>query len=253
MTITRWKFTIEYKGTAFHGWQRQKGHDSAQQSIEEAIFKFCQQKATLHGAGRTDSGVHARGQVAHCDLEDFSQDMDGSMVTKAINAHLRPFPVSILKSEKTDEKFHARFDAINKLYQYRIINRSSFLTIDEGFAWHVKYPLDVKAMQDAAQRLLGHHDFTSFRDSACQAKSPMRTLDRLDVSQDGEDIRIETESRSFLHHQVRNMAGSLKLVGEGKWNADDLQEILEAKDRTKSGPTAPADGLYLMRVDYPSI
>ena len=252
MTLMRWKLVIEYKGTSFHGWQRQDGHASVQQSIEEAIYKFCQQDVTLHVAGRTDSGVHARGQVAHCDLDRFSQEMDGFMVTKAINAHLRPLPISVLSAEIVDPEFHARFAATNKLYQYRIINRPSFLTVDQDLAWHVKQPLDVSAMHEAAQRLLGHHDFTSFRDSACQAKSPMKTLDRLDVTGHGEEIRIEAESRSFLHHQVRNMVGSLKLVGEGKWNGDDLKSILEAKDRTKAGPTAPADGLYLMRVDYPS-
>ena len=250
MSITRWKLTIEYKGTAFHGWQRQDNQDSVQQFIEEAIFKFCQQDVTLHVAGRTDAGVHARGQVAHCDLEQFSQEMDGFMVTKAINAHLRPLPISVLMAETVDPEFHARFHATNKLYQYRIVNRPSFLTVDQDLAWHVKQPLNVNAMNESAQRLLGHHDFTSFRDSACQAKSPVKTLDRLDVIEDGEEIRIETESRSFLHHQVRNMVGSLKLVGEGKWSADELQGILEAKDRTKAGPTAPADGLYLMRVDY---
>ena len=254
--MTRWKFTIEYKGTDYAGWQRQDDVPSIQQAIEEAIEKFSQQKITLHVAGRTDAGVHARGQVAHADLASFSKPMENFEVAKAINAHLKPQPIGIIKAEPVPDDFHARYGATNKLYRYRIINRSAPPAIDHGLAWHVKKPLDAAAMHEAAQVLLGHHDFTTFRDSQCQAKSPEKTLDRLDISvQDydssgGREIVIEAEAQSFLHHQVRNIVGTLALVGEGKWTAQDVRKALEARDRTKGGPTAPPDGLYLMRVDY---
>ncbi len=254
--MNRWKLIIEYKGTDYYGWQRQDTHITVQQAIEDAIQKFCQQKVTLHVAGRTDAGVHARGQVAHVDLVD-DRGMSGFELAKAINAHLKPQPVSIIRAEKVTEEFHARFSALNKLYYYRIINRSPFLTFDAGIACHVKRPLDVAAMQDAATVLIGHHDFTSFRDSECQAKSPEKTLDRLDITtrdydgQGGCEIIVAAEAKSFLHHQVRNMVGTLILVGEGKWTRQDVQTALAARDRTRGGPTAPAEGLYLVRVDYP--
>lgn len=254
--MTRWKLTIEYKGTDYAGWQRQDNAPSVQQAVEEAIYRFCQQEITLHVAGRTDAGVHAKGQVAHCDLDYGRRALSGFDFAKAINAHLRPQPVSVIKAEEAAEDFHARFSAVNKLYQYRIINRSAFPAIDVGLAWHVKKPLDAKAMHEAAQELVGHHDFTTFRDSDCQAKSPEKTLARLDVTSrpydgvGGVEILIKAESRSFLHHQVRNMAGTLALVGEGKWSHNDVAKALAAKDRTKGGPTAPAEGLYLVRVDY---
>lgn len=251
---TRWKLTIEYKGTNYAGWQRQDNAPSVQQAIEEAICKFCQQEAVLSAAGRTDAGVHAFGQVAHVDLADFSKPMEEFEVAKAINAHLRPQPISVTKAEIVDENFHARFAAKNKLYRYRIINRGAFPAIEAGLAWHVKKPLDVKAMHKAAQFLIGHHDFTTFRHTECQAKSPMKTLDRLDVTAKeyagGQEIIIEAESKSFLHHQVRNMAGTLSLVGEGKWKPGDVKTALAAKDRTRGGPTAPAEGLYLIKIDY---
>ena len=249
--MTRYKLTIEYKGTDYAGWQRQPDQPSIQQAIEEAIHGFCQQEVTLQAAGRTDAGVHARGQVAHVDLGEFSKPMSPSEITKAINAYLQPQPISILQTEIVADDFEARFHAKGKLYRYRIINRPSFLTLEQGLAWHVKNPLDVKAMHEAAQILVGHYDFTTFRDSECQAKSAEKTLDRLDVQQKSdEEIVIEAEAQSFLHHQVRNMAGTLVLVGKGKWSADDVAEALTARDRTKGGPTAPADGLYLVRVDY---
>lgn len=254
--MIRWKLTIEYKGTNYAGWQRQDNVPSIQQAIEEAIQKFCQQKITLHVAGRTDAGVHARAQVAHFDLDYGVRVLTGFDLAKAINAHLRPQPISILAAEQMTADFHARYGAMNKLYRYRIINRPAFPAIDYGMAWHLKKPLDAIAMHEAAQALLGHHDFTTFRDSQCQAQSPQKTLDRLDVAtrdydaHGGREIIIEAEAQSFLHHQVRNMVGTLAQVGEGKWSAQDVSKALEARDRTKGGPTAPPDGLYLMRVDY---
>jgi tRNA pseudouridine38-40 synthase len=254
--MIRWKITVEYNGSDYSGWQRQDGVPSIQQSIEEALFKFCQQDIRLHVAGRTDAGVHARGQVAHFDLDYGDRTLDGYDLAKALNAHLRPQPISIVKAEPVAADFHARFHAHNKLYQYRIINRPAFLALDRTLAWHCKRPLDVAAMHEAAQVLVGHHDFTTFRDSQCQAKSPVKTVDRLSVTAQpydaygGQLILIEAEGRSFLHHQVRNFVGTLALVGEGRWNADDVARALAAKDRKAGGPTAPADGLYLMRIDY---
>jgi tRNA pseudouridine38-40 synthase len=248
MSNKRWKLTIEYDGTPYSGWQHQDHAPSVQEEIEKAVFKFSGQKTRLHVAGRTDAGVHAKGQVAHFDL-DF-REMTPFDLAKAINAHLKPQPIAVLSAEEADENFHARFSAKNKLYCYRIINRSAPLTIEQDRAWWFKKPLDETAMHGAAQLLLGHHDFTTFRDSECQAKSPLKSLDRFDVSRSGEEIRFEVEGRSFLHHQVRNMVGTLVLVGEGKWTKADLKAALAAKDRTKGGMTAPAEGLYLVRVDY---
>ncbi|MCD8496632.1 MAG: tRNA pseudouridine(38-40) synthase TruA [Alphaproteobacteria bacterium] len=255
--MNRWKLTIEYDGTNYAGWQRQgEGIPSVQAEIEQAIFKFCAQDVTLHVAGRTDAGVHARGQVAHVDLADFKNPMEPFEVAKAINAHIKKHRVSVISAEVADNEFHARFHAVNKLYRYRIINRPAPPALEAKLVWHVKRPLNVAAMHEAGQVLLGHHDFTTFRDSQCQAKSPEKTLDRLDIASQeydgcgGQEIIIETEGRSFLHHQVRNMVGTLALVGEGKWSAADVRAALEARDRTKGGPTAPASGLYLMRVDY---
>jgi tRNA pseudouridine38-40 synthase len=248
MSNKRWKLTIEYDGTPYSGWQHQDHAPSVQEEIEKAVFKFSGQKTRLHVAGRTDAGVHAKGQVAHFDL-DF-REMTPFDLAKAINAHLKPQPIAVLSAEEADENFHARFSAKNKLYCYRIINRSAPLTIEQDRAWWFKKPLDETAMHGAAQLLLGHHDFTTFRDSECQAKSPLKSLDRFDVVRLGEEIRFEVEGRSFLHHQVRNMVGTLVLVGEGKWTKADLKAALAAKDRTKGGMTAPAEGLYLVRVDY---
>ncbi|MCB9982830.1 MAG: tRNA pseudouridine(38-40) synthase TruA [Rhodospirillales bacterium] len=258
MTHQRYRLIIEYNGTDYAGWQRQDhdGLPTIQGEIEKAIKAFSGQTATLHASGRTDSGVHAYGQVAHVDLAPLKKPMDPFEIVKAINAHLRPQPISILKAEPVSDEFHARFTAKNKLYVYRVLNRPSFPAIEQDRVWHVKKPLNALAMHAAAQGLLGHHDFTTFRDSQCQAKHPMRTLDRLDVSTHiydpagGMEIRIEAEAQSFLHHMVRNLVGTLSLVGEGKWQPEDVRSALQAKDRTKGGPTAPAAGLYLQRVDY---
>lgn len=257
MGETRWKLTIEYDGTNFCGWQRQEdGIPSVQQAVEDAIYGFCQQRLTIHVAGRTDAGVHAWGQVAHFDLDYGDRPLTGFDLAKALNAHLKSKPVSIVHAEPVAAGFHARFSAVNKLYRYRIISRPAALAIDAARAWHCRKPLDAAAMHDAAQVLCGHHDFTTFRDAQCQAKSPEKTLDRLDVTaraydgSGGVEIQIEAEGRSFLHHQVRNMVGSLALVGEGKWTKSDLRAALEARDRAKGGQTAPAAGLCLVRVDY---
>ena len=255
---TRYCFTIEYEGTNYAGWQRQEegGPKTVQREIEKAITAFSGQEVTIQCAGRTDAGVHAWGQVAHADFESFTKPMEPFEITKAINAHLRPQPISIIQTETVPTDFHARFAAKNKLYVYRILNRQSFPAIEAGRVWHLRRPLDVEAMHDAAQILLGQHDFTTFRDSECQAKNPVRTLDHLNITAQnydkygGQEIRIEAEAQSFLHHMVRNIVGTLSLVGEGKWNADDLKSALEAQDRTKGGPTAPAEGLYLRHIDY---
>lgn len=246
--MTRWKLTIEYSGKPYCGWQRQDGQPSVQQEIEEAIQKFSQQEVRIQGAGRTDTGVHALGQVAHFDLE--YREISAFDIAKAINAHLKPQPIVILKAEEVDAEFHARFHATNKLYRYKIVNRAMPLAIDQNLAWQVYRPLDADAMHDAAQLLVGQHDFTTFRDSECQAKTPIRTLDRIELKRDGENITMEVEAKSFLHHQVRNTIGTLILVGEGKWTKADFKKAFEAKDRTKGGITAPADGLYLVRIDY---
>lgn len=245
--MTRWKLTLEYDGGPFVGWQRQANGHSVQAALEAAVQRFAQEEVHVQGAGRTDSGVHALGQVAHVDIEKAA---DGDTVRDALNFHLKPDPVVILSAEAVGAEFHARFSATRRRYLYRLLDRRSPPAIDAGHVWHVSRPLDAGAMHDAAQRLVGHHDFTSFRAKDCQADSPMRTLDRLDVRRVGEEIHIDAEARSFLHHQVRNFTGTLKLVGEGKWDAADVAAALDARDRSAAGPTAPADGLYLVAVDY---
>ncbi len=248
--MTRWKVTIEYKGLDYAGWQYQDNAPSIQKAVEEAIFKFCQQSIRIHAAGRTDSGVHARGQVAHFDLDYGDRPLSGFELAKAINFHLRPQPIAIVAAEPVPEEFHARFSATNKLYIYKICNRSAPLGLDQGLMWHVHKPLDADAMQAAAQILCGQHDFTTFRDTECQAKSPVRTLRRLDVTRTGDIVEIHAEAQSFLHHQVRNMVGALMLIGTHKWTQEDLCTALAARDRTKGGMTVPPDGLYLMKIDY---
>lgn len=248
--MTRWKLTIEYNGAPFFGWQAQPGQPTVQGAIESAIQKFTNREIRIHAAGRTDTGVHARGQVAHFDLDYGDRPVTGHDITRAINAHLRPQPVSILQAQEADPDFHARFMAKNKLYRYKIVNRSSPLGIDQGFAWHLWKPLDEAAMHGAAQLLIGQHDFTTFRDSDCQAKSPVRTISRISITRHGENIYMEAEARSFLHHQVRNMIGTLAMVGDGRWTKADFKKAFEAKDRTKGGMTAPPDGLTLVRIDY---
>ena len=245
--MPRYKLTIEYDGTPFVGWQMQNNGVSVQGVITDAIAAFAGERAAVAGAGRTDAGVHALGQVVHVDL---AKDWDVDNVRDAINFHLRPQPVAVLAAERVPETFEARFSATKRHYLYRVINRRADLALEQNRAWRVPRPLDCAAMHDAAQRLIGRHDFTTFRATECQAKSPVKTLDRLDVSRDGEEVRITTAARSFLHHQVRSMVGSLVHVGEGKWSADDLAAALAARDRTACGQVAPPHGLYLVRVQY---
>jgi len=245
--VTRWKLTIEYDGRPFAGWQRQAELASVQGALEDAIFAFSGERVTVHGAGRTDAGVHARGQVAHVDLV---RDWTAKTVRDAVNAHLRPVPVAVLTAEIVPAEFEARFSAVRRAYRYQIVNRRSPLTVDAGLAWHVHVPLDAAAMQAGAQFLLGRHDFTTFRAAQCQAKSPVRTLDEICVARDGERVVIDVAARSFLHSQVRAFAGSLKLVGEGRWPPEEIAAALAARDRARCGPVAPPDGLYLMRIDY---
>jgi tRNA pseudouridine38-40 synthase len=245
--MTRYKLTLEYDGGPFVGWQRQAAGLSVQEALENAIFAFCGERPNVFAAGRTDAGVHALGQVAHFDLV---RETEPDTVRKALNFHLKPHPVSVLTAEPVDGEFHARFSARWRAYRYRILNRRSPLTIDRGHVWLVTAPLDSEAMRAGAQHLVGHHDFTSFRSSICQAASPMKTLDLLTVERDGDAIEIRAKARSFLHHQVRNMTGTLKLVGEGKWSPDDVAKALAARNRSAAGPTAPPDGLYLTEVGY---
>jgi len=246
-TVTRYRVTLEYDGGGFVGWQRQENGPSIQAALEEAIASFCGETVTVHGAGRTDAGVHALGQVAHFDL---AKETDAHTVREALNAHLRPDPIAVLEAAAADPGFHARYDAAQRRYRYRILNRRAPPTLDRGRVWHVAMPLDAEAMHDAAQALIGMHDFSSFRAAECQAKSPVKTLDELRVSRQGDDVCISARARSFLHHQVRNFAGTLKLVGEGKWGRADVEAALAACDRAAAGPTAPADGLYLVAVTY---
>ncbi|HYM18202.1 MAG TPA: tRNA pseudouridine(38-40) synthase TruA, partial [Micropepsaceae bacterium] len=231
----------------FMGWQRQDNGPSVQSTLEEAIFKLSGERVTVTGAGRTDAGVHARGQVAHFDLvKEFPPDT----VRDALNAHLRPAPVSVLAAAIAAPDFHARFSATARHYEYRILCRRAPPALDRGRVWHFSRGLNVAPMQLAARSLLGQHDFTTFRSSECQAKSPVKTLDRMDVMAQGDEVVFYASARSFLHHQVRSMVGSLKLVGEGKWQPKDVAAALEAMDRTRCGTVAPPDGLTLLRVDY---
>lgn len=245
--MPRYKLVVEYDGTHFVGWQRQDSGLAVQAVLEEAACRLCGAEALVQGAGRTDSGVHALGQVAHI---DFEQDYPADTVRDALNHHVRPHAVSVLSAEKVDDAFHARFSASKRAYLYRILNRRPPPVLDRGHVWWVPVPLDAASMHAGARELLGHHDFTTFRATECQAKSPEKTLDRLDVTKAGEEIHIVAEARSFLHHQVRNIVGTLRLVGEGKWQPRDMSRALAARDRTAGGPTAPSEGLYLTRVDY---
>jgi tRNA pseudouridine38-40 synthase len=245
--MPRYKLTLEYDGTPFVGWQRQENGLSVQEVLEAAAASFSGAAATVFGAGRTDAGVHARGQVAHVDI---GKAHENDTVRDALNYYLKAHPVSVLAATAVDEAFHARFSATERVYVYRIVARRSPLALDRQRAWHVPVALDAAAMHRAAQQLVGRHDFTSFRAAQCQAKSPVKTLDQLTVEAVGEDITVTARARSFLHSQVRTMVGSLKLVGEGRWSGNDLAGALAAKDRAAAGPNAPPHGLYLQAVCY---
>jgi tRNA pseudouridine38-40 synthase len=249
--MPRYRIDIEYDGSPYAGWQRQAGQHSVQAAIEQAIRSFCSEEVTIRGAGRTDAGVHALGQVAHFDL---ARDWPADTVRDAVNAHLQIAGerVSVLSATVAADDFDARFSAIARHYLYRIVNRRAPLAIEAKRAWWIPKVVDAQAMHEAAQLLVGKHDFTTFRSIQCQAKSPVKTLDRLDVTRSGETIEIRVSARSFLHNQVRSMVGSLKRVGEGAWSASDLRAALDARDRAACGPVAPPDGLYLARVDYPA-
>lgn len=245
--MPRYKLTIEYDGTPFVGWQIQAAALSVQGVLTEAVSAFAGERVTVNGAGRTDAGVHALGQVAHVDL---SKEWDTDTVRDALTAHLRPHPVAVVAAERVAADFDARFSAVQRHYLYLIVNRRPDLTLERGRAWRVGKPLDARAMHAAAVRLVGKHDFSTFRDAECQAKSPVKTLDRLDVHRDGDNVSIEASARSFLHSQVRSMVGSLVAVGDGRWSGADLSAALAARDRTACAPVAPPEGLYLVRVDY---
>ena len=245
--MSRYKLTIEYDGTPFVGWQIQDNGVSVQGLLTDAVEAFAGERAGISGAGRTDAGVHALGQVAHVDL---AKDWDDDTVRDALNFHLRPQPIAVLAAEHVADDFDARFSAVKRHYLYRISNRRADLALELNRAWRVPRPLDCDAMQTAAQKLVGRHDFTTFRAAECQAKSPVKTLDRLDVAREGDDVRVTAEARSFLQHQVRSMVGSLVHVGEGKWGASDLAAALAACDRARCGQVAPPQGLYLVRVEY---
>lgn len=245
--MPRYRICVEYDGTPFVGWQRQAQGHSVQGALEGAIQKFCGETVPLHGAGRTDAGVHALGQVAHFDL---TKNWEPFRVREALNFHLKPALIAVLDCDLVSDDFNARYSATARHYRYRILCRRAPPVLDLDRVWWLPIALNHEAMGASAQLLLGRHDFTTFRAAGCQAKSPLRTLDRLDVSKCGDEIHIEATARSFLHNQVRSIVGSLKLVGEGTWSARDLETALLAKDRTACGPVAPASGLYLVRVDY---
>lgn len=245
--MTRFRLSVEYDGRPFMGWQRQAHGPSVQAAIEEAILGVAGESATVHAAGRTDAGVHARAMAAHVDV---ARDFTPFRLMEAINGVIRPHPVAILSCETVADDWHARFSCTGRRYLYRIINRRAPLTLDAGLVWRVSAPLDAAAMHEAAQRLIGRHDFTTFRSAHCQSASPVKTLDQLDIRREGDDILCEVAARSFLHHQVRSMVGCLVMVGEGKWSANDLSTALAAKNRAALGFNAPPDGLYFAGADY---
>lgn len=247
--MPRYRLDIEYDGTPYAGWQRQAGPHSVQAALEQAILGFTGETITLRGAGRTDSGVHATGQVAHFDL---LKDWPEGKVRDAMNAHLRLAgeSVAVISATQVTDDFDARFSAVARHYLYRIVNRRAHPALEKKRAWWVPVPLDVDVMREAARQLLGRHDFTTFRSAQCQATSPVRTLDRLDVTRSGNLIEVRTSARSFLHNQVRSMVGTLKRAGEGAWSADDVRAALDARDRAACGAMAPPEGLYLTQVDY---
>jgi len=245
--MPRYKLTIEYDGSPFVGWQAQTNGNSVQQVLEAGFKGFCGEDIKVYGAGRTDAGVHALGQVAHVDLP---RETACDTLRDAVNAHMRPHPVAIVEAEAVADDFEARFSAVKRHYMYRIVNRRAPLTLDKGQAWLVHKPLDAGAMHEAAQALVGHHDFTTFRSVQCQAKSPVKTVDEITVSRYADEIEVICRARSFLHNQVRSFVGTLKMVGEGKWTRRGVEKALAAADRSACGPVAPPDGLYLLQVDY---
>ena len=246
--MTRFALTLEFDGGPFMGLQRQDHGPSVQASIERAVFEVTGERVTMHSAGRTDSGVHALAMVSHLDI---AKDIAPFRLMEALNARLRPDPIAVLTCEVKPDDWHARFSCIGRRYLYRIVNRRAPLTLERGRAWHVTRPLDDAAMHRAAQALVGRHDFTTFRSVHCQAKEPVKTLDRLDVRREGERVLIQAEARSFLHHQVRSMVGTLALVGLGQWRETQVAEALEARDRAALGLNAPAEGLYFVAANYP--
>ena len=249
----RYALKIEYHGGPFAGWQRQKHVPSVQQCVEEALQKLDANVGSIAAAGRTDAGVHAYGQVAHCDLE---KEWDPFRLSEALNHHLKPHPIAIVDAAAVDEEFHARFSAVERSYLFRLLYRRAPATHDDGLVWQIRHPLDVDAMQDGANHLLGHHDFTTFRSSICQALSPEKSLDELSVSthdhQGGTEYRFRVRARSFLHNQVRSFVGTLERVGAGSWDPIDVKHALEACDRAACGPVCPPQGLYLNTVKYPT-
>ncbi len=247
--MTRFALTVEFDGRPFMGWQRQDHGPSVQQAIETAAHAITGERAVVHAAGRTDAGVHALGMRAHLDI---ARDITPFRLMEALNARLRPAPVAILDCVVVPDDWHARFSCLARHYEYRIVNRRAPLTHEAGLAWRVPTPLDVDAMRAGAARLVGRHDFTTFRSAHCQADSPVRTLDRLDVDRVGDRVLVRASARSFLHHQVRSMVGCLALVGQGRWRVDDLAAALAARDRQALGLNAPSDGLFFVRADYPA-
>ena len=247
--MPRYRLMIEYDGAPYVGFQAQANGPSIQGELERAVLAFSGETVRVQGAGRTDTGVHALGQVVHLDL---AKAWRAEVVMNAINAHLVPAPIAVLSAEVVGDDFHARFSAIGRRYLYRILARAGPPALEQGRVWHLKTSLDDAAMAEAASGLIGLHDFTTFRDAACQAKSPVKTLDEATVSRAGEELRVTFAARSFLHRQVRSMVGSLVEVGRGRWSPDDLAAALEARDRARCGPVAPAQGLYLTEVVYPA-
>lgn len=245
--MTRWRLTIEFDGTPFMGWQRQDHGPSVQQALEEALFRMTGELAAIHAAGRTDAGVHALAMSAHADV---AKTFTAHRLREGLNALVRPHPVSILAAEPVADDWHARFSCVGRRYRYRILNRRAPPALDRGKVWHIGAPLDAESMAEGAAKLLGNHDFTTFRSVHCQSQSPVKTLDSLKVSRVGEEIHIAAAARSFLHHQVRSMVGCLALVGRGQWQPDDMRKALEARDRTALGLNAPPDGLYFVEALY---
>ena len=246
--MTRWRLTIEYDGGPFMGWQRQDHGPSVQQTLEEALQRMTGETATFTAAGRTDAGVHALAMSAHVDI---ARNVTPHRLREGLNALVRPQPVSVLDVAPVADDWHARFSCVGRRYLYRILNRRAPPALERGHIWHIAAPLDLEAMSEGAAHLVGRHDFTTFRSAHCQSDSPVKTLDRLDVRREGDEIRIEAAARSFLHHQVRSMVGCLALVGRGQWSADDIRKALEARDRTALGLNAPPHGLYFVEALYP--